>query len=130
VSDDKCQCDIPEDECGFPECRAACDRVRATDETATLRAQLAAAAERERELCRKSNSYVIENARLTERLAASEARAEWLAKSLRDCVEDTEDAMQNHINAFGANYKTPRIKALADQAAEARAALTEWEAGK
>lgn len=42
VSDDKCQCDIPEDECGFPECRAACDRVRADGEIATLRAQLAA----------------------------------------------------------------------------------------
>lgn len=51
-----------------------------------------------------------------------------LAKSLRDCVEDTDETIQCHILSYGENYKPHRLKAIRDQAAEARAALAAIDA--
>jgi len=101
VSDDKCQCDIPEDECGFPECRAACDRVRAADEIATLRAEvtrleIALRYEQHRAErigthgpgCEMWGPQHYECA--VRELAASEARAERMAKALRSAISVIE----------------------------------------
>jgi len=97
----------------------------------TLRTQLAASEEREKQLCRKSNSYVIENARLAERLAAAESRAKRLALLLRD-VDDvalkivSDYGVCDCIDNDGDAYQS---QALRDELQAIRAALAEGEAG-
>lgn len=139
MSDDKCQCDIPEDECGFPECRAACDRVRAADEITTLRA----------EITRLENALRYEQHRAerigthgpgcemwgpqhyecaVRKLAASEARVKYWIQRTAGAWEICASAHRAYAEKTDPFFTTRQADFM-KHAADARAALAEREAG-
>lgn len=48
-----------------------------------------------------------------------------LAECLSECVEDTEDAIARHIEAYGEKYRAQRLEFLREQVKKARAAIAQ-----
>ena len=52
-----------------------------------------------------------------------------LADSLEQCLEDSEQAITDHILKFGENYKPKRLDAMREKVKKARAALAKADEG-
>lgn len=57
-----------------------------------------------------------------ERAAAAE-----LLASLRECVEDTQEVISQHIAAYGENCRADRLKHMREQLARAKSAIAKAE---
>lgn len=65
-----------------------------------------------------------------EELLAQHELIQKLTAALKECVEDSEAAIVEHIQKYGQQYKAQRVAAMRKQVADARAALAAAEAHK
>lgn len=63
-------------------------------------------------------------------LRRQHALLEEMAWSLRECLDDTIDAINRHVAEYGETYKPQRLQALRNQQAGAEDVLAKWEASK
>ncbi len=50
-----------------------------------------------------------------------------LVEALKECVEDSEQAVSDYLQKYGTNYRPERLTAMSETVAKARAALAKAE---
>lgn len=63
------------------------------------------------------------------RLGELQAQRDELLAALRDCVQDTDDVICRHLEAYGETWRAERLQSLREQATRARAAIARAEGG-
>lgn len=53
-----------------------------------------------------------------------------LVEALKECVEDSEQAVSDYLQKYGHNYRPERLTAMSETVAKARAAIAKAEGGE